>query len=111
MHSLEFISVGQLSGKTQYAHLVIDFLYILYVIRHPPFTASNAGILSIRALPAWFSRYQGTAVPHRALRWLSLPTFRSSSRRSHVRPAWQGVSCLLYTSDAADDLLCVDLGG
>ena len=21
------------------------------------------------------------------------------------------VSCLLYTSDAADDLLCVDLGG
>ena len=24
--------------------------------------------------------------------------------------AWQSV-CLLYTSDAADDLLCVDLGG
>ena len=23
----------------------------------------------------------------------------------------QGVVCLLYTSDAADDLLCVDLGG
>ena len=23
----------------------------------------------------------------------------------------QMVSCLLYTSDAADDLLCVDLGG
>ena len=22
-----------------------------------------------------------------------------------------GVNCLLYTSDAADDLLCVDLGG
>ena len=22
-----------------------------------------------------------------------------------------GISCLLYTSDAADDLLCVDLGG
>ena len=24
---------------------------------------------------------------------------------------WLGHSCLLYTSDAADDLLCVDLGG
>src|SRR5450756_3155469 len=23
----------------------------------------------------------------------------------------EGISCLLYTSDAADDLLCVDLGG
>ena len=23
----------------------------------------------------------------------------------------QGYNCLLYTSDAADDLLCVDLGG
>ena len=23
----------------------------------------------------------------------------------------QGMNCLLYTSDAADDLLCVDLGG
>ena len=23
----------------------------------------------------------------------------------------QGYTCLLYTSDAADDLLCVDLGG
>src|SRR5680860_562070 len=25
--------------------------------------------------------------------------------------AFEGVGCLLYTSDAADDLLCVDLGG
>ena len=25
--------------------------------------------------------------------------------------AWLKYSCLLYTSDAADDLLCVDLGG
>ena len=29
-----------------------------------------------------------------------------------VQPAIEGNSnCLLYTSDAADDLLCVDLGG
>src|SRR5450756_1834201 len=27
------------------------------------------------------------------------------------RGKWKGVRCLLYTSDAADDLLCVDLGG
>src|SRR5450756_2670368 len=26
-------------------------------------------------------------------------------------PAGTGKTCLLYTSDAADDLLCVDLGG
>ena len=24
---------------------------------------------------------------------------------------WRATPCLLYTSDAADDLLCVDLGG
>ena len=27
-----------------------------------------------------------------------------------MKPDW-GYACLLYTSDAADDLLCVDLGG
>ena len=28
-----------------------------------------------------------------------------------LRPAPQGRACLLYTSDAADDMQCVDLGG
>ena len=28
-----------------------------------------------------------------------------------ARPAAMAMDCLLYTSDAADDLLCVDLGG
>ena len=28
-----------------------------------------------------------------------------------MRPVANPASCLLYTSDAADDLLCVDLGG
>src|SRR5659263_768163 len=39
--------------------------------------------------------------PHRGL-------IRAGQGR--LRPGWRG-SCLLYTSDAADDLLCVDLGG
>ena len=29
-------------------------------------------------------------------------------REQHLDRSW---TCLLYTSDAADDLLCVDLGG
>ena len=29
-------------------------------------------------------------------------------RAANMRPSY---ACLLYTSDAADDLLCVDLGG
>src|SRR5450756_2156157 len=36
-----------------------------------------------------------------------------NEQRIHVLPAWREApfySCLLYTSDAADDLLCVDLG-
>ena len=32
-------------------------------------------------------------------------------RRSRAGPGAGCSSCLLYTSDAADDLLCVDLGG
>ena len=35
----------------------------------------------------------------------------STSRLSGVRSNHLSYSCLLYTSDAADDLLCVDLGG
>src|SRR5450756_3236684 len=31
--------------------------------------------------------------------------------RTFRRSGWQFSVCLLYTSDAADDLLCVDLGG
>ena len=32
-------------------------------------------------------------------------------RAEDARVVHQHVDCLLYTSDAADDLLCVDLGG
>ena len=37
----------------------------------------------------------------------TLYTFSPGSRRARTRY----LACLLYTSDAADDLLCVDLGG
>ena len=36
---------------------------------------------------------------------------RATSRRSGGASARWSTACLLYTSDAADDLLCVDLGG
>ena len=43
-------------------------------------------------------------------RWL--PRFFSILPRESASGTWRRtVSCLLYTSDAADDLLCVDLGG
>src|SRR5659263_384614 len=38
-----------------------------------------------------------------------LPPSLSSHSRQSSRPST--ATCLLYTSDAADDLLCVDLGG
>ena len=40
----------------------------------------------------------------------ALPIWYHSPRNIKARWAWT-TSCLLYTSDAADDLLCVDLGG
>ena len=42
---------------------------------------------------------------------LVVPAAPSRRQRSVLRsPGWPS-TCLLYTSDAADDLLCVDLGG
>ena len=37
--------------------------------------------------------------------------FADSIARPEKRPFMLHYDCLLYTSDAADDLLCVDLGG
>ena len=39
---------------------------------------------------------------------------RSQAEAAKCRRSWivrPGGACLLYTSDAADELLCVDLGG
>src|SRR5450756_2363384 len=38
-------------------------------------------------------------------------SFRSAMRVTSTPPVTRVKTCLLYTSDAADDLLCVDLGG
>ena len=48
--------------------------------------------------------------------WISGPKDRLSKeviRQSveYIKDTAQCISCLLYTSDAADDLLCVELGG
>ena len=39
------------------------------------------------------------------------PAMESWWNRGMPIISWQLNDCLLYTSDAADDLLCVDLGG
>src|SRR5450756_3096462 len=36
---------------------------------------------------------------------------RGHTSTQSPHPVQRSLSCLLYTSDAADDLLCVDLGG
>src|SRR5450756_2939522 len=40
-----------------------------------------------------------------------IPDFESSASANSATSATSICNCLLYTSDAADDLLCVDLGG
>src|SRR5680860_703393 len=49
------------------------------------------------------STHGATEEPRRHPPWLAGQSARLTSRGAR--------SCLLYTSDAADDLLCVDLGG
>src|SRR5659263_565472 len=54
------------------------------------------------------------ATPRVALAVVGLLAVVTLSYRQtcHAYPNWGGAyACLLYTSDAADDLLCVDLGG
>ena len=42
---------------------------------------------------------------------LHQPLFPSESMFNNIHCSTLSIICLLYTSDAADDLLCVDLGG
>src|SRR5665213_4278491 len=55
-----------------------------------------------------------TIAPHseNAPYWVSGQANSIFQMHGHFHSPYEGAnSCLLYTSDAADDLLCVDLGG
>ena len=73
------------------------------------------------------NRTEGRAAPLLWLRMLALLSSIMACAQLHAEAAsspdplfdqpyvdideWRDTPCLLYTSDAADDLLCVDLGG
>src|SRR5665213_2817456 len=61
--------------------------------------------LPSRSLTDQAARRWGRSARLSMARWHQ--TFSGDARSSET----QNMSCLLYTSDAADDLLCVDLGG
>src|SRR5450756_3128959 len=67
-------------------------------------------------LPGFITRPQACAIQYEPFRLMSM-TCRNCSGVSMLAgtavpmPALLTRMCLLYTSDAADDLLCVDLGG
>src|SRR5680860_646516 len=68
---------------------------------------------------SWFGTVPSTLPPiSAAMSTMTLPGFMDFTISSVTsfgagRPGMSAVvmTCLLYTSDAADDLLCVDLGG
>src|SRR5680860_1647498 len=72
-----------------------------------PFT--NPGRSSTLS-PEWWSK-RITSTPFLLQRSANSPIRSLSSVSTTTRRSTLSISCLLYTSDAADDLLCVDLGG
>src|SRR5450756_1604914 len=58
-------------------------------------------------LPAWWENWTTKPSSTAATSGAPEPAISFCCRFS----CWALYSCLLYTSDAADDLLCVDLGG
>eukprot|EP00657_Telonema_sp_P-1_P012933 TRINITY_DN9854_c0_g1_i1.p1 TRINITY_DN9854_c0_g1~~TRINITY_DN9854_c0_g1_i1.p1 ORF type:complete len:212 (-),score=46.99 TRINITY_DN9854_c0_g1_i1:50-685(-) len=77
-----------------------------------PITALRGGVLNITYLPALIL---GGLIPHAPVIGVTLDLVLfggALAMTDIVQPLTPWVSnCLLYTSDAADDLLCVDLGG
>src|SRR5450756_241093 len=78
---------------------------------HPGFGLTVTLPQVIGATKAALMFYTSRRVPDPAAPARRRAPFRRPRRR--VRAGWcrTSVPCLLYTSDAADDLLCVDLGG
>src|SRR5665213_3733390 len=64
------------------------------------------GLFNLLMLPAWAAVLIGVIA-------LDLVIYGQHVVFHHVPALWRlhRMHCLLYTSDAADDLLCVDLGG
>src|SRR5659263_263910 len=75
---------------------------------------NRPGNFNIRPTP----KVHGVLVTTGPYRWIRHPMYTSVllggaalAWSSGLLIGWVTWSCLLYTSDAADDLLCVDLGG
>src|SRR5680860_1152495 len=66
------------------------------------------GLVPSCALSICFMTYSGKNICSLGVAISSITDPRA---RSMPKPDQELVGCLLYTSDAADDLLCVDLGG
>src|SRR5450756_2725816 len=79
-------------------------------------SGSDCFVVCVGALPAWpLSRRLIPVAGQGGARWTIWSRLPSGARpREHEAPGAREARtshCLLYTSDAADDLLCVDLGG
>eukprot|EP00825_Cyclidium_porcatum_P042193 TRINITY_DN5715_c0_g1_i1.p1 TRINITY_DN5715_c0_g1~~TRINITY_DN5715_c0_g1_i1.p1 ORF type:complete len:129 (-),score=35.85 TRINITY_DN5715_c0_g1_i1:43-429(-) len=72
------------------ASFIVEFFFFFLMIRRPP---RSTHCISSAASDVYKRQYQRRV--HGGSMWR--------------KPVWN--SCLLYTSDAADDMQCVDLGG
>src|SRR5428012_15473 len=62
------------------------------------------------ATPTLITR-AGLSTRKKFFEFFTVPIRNAHTRAAYYRAIQQFLACLLYTSDAADDLLCVDLGG
>src|SRR5450756_1847358 len=80
-------------------------------------TAAAPGSTAMRRKPAETGTPTARTRPETGVAFLARPEAGEAAvlarpERAVSDPAWPlSPRCLLYTSDAADDLLCVDLGG
>ena len=112
-----YVPAGERSDRLPIGVLPVDSIY-------SPVRRVNWGVTNARVGQSTnYDRLQleiwtdGTISPEKALIDSSkllmnqLSIISGTSEELLVKPTIQTEACLLYTSDAADDLLCVDLGG